>query len=147
VRPLASAVVISLAAALLAGCGGGTPSMPAGCTQGPLAVQRALRAAPAPVKVGGTPISHCFTRDATSDDLQILGTYLLTAAQGLATRAHAGDRAAALQLGYLVGAAQRGSQHNGVSSELVRRLQAETDVTPDQRQALNVGLRAGLAGG
>jgi hypothetical protein len=144
VRPFAALLVV---AAVLAGCGSQHKSLPAGCTEGPLAIQRALKTAPGPVKVDGTPISGCFTHNATSDDLQILGTYMLAAAQGLADQANAGDRAAALRLGYLVGAAERGSARNGVSGELVRRLQAETDVQPGQRQALNAGLQAGRAGG
>lgn len=132
----------------VAGCGTGrTQRLPAGCIDGPLAFERALSNAPRPVTVGGRRISDCFTRNASSDDVQVVGTYLLTAAQELEDRAQQGDRRAAVSLGYLIGAARRGAQGNGVSSELVRRLEAETSVLGRLQGAYERGVRAGSANG
>jgi hypothetical protein len=133
---------IAAAAALLAGCGADkSESLPAACTEGPDAVVKALAKAPAPVTIEGTPISQCFNRDASGDDVQIVGTNLLAAAQQLS------DRGQALQLGYLVGAARRGTERNGLGGEIVRRLEAETTAAGGDRAAYERGLRAGLAQG
>lgn len=102
---------------------------------------KALGKAPAPVTVDGTPISRCFNRDASGDDIQIVGTMLLAAAQQLS------DQGRALQLGYLVGAARRGAERNGLGDEIVRRLEAEADVAHSARADYERGLRAGLAQG
>jgi hypothetical protein len=131
---------------VLAGCGS-SAKLPAGCNQGPDAIVKALGKAPAAVAIDGTPISGCFTRNASSDNVQIVGTNLLGAAEQLGDRARAGDPKAALQLGYLIGAAQRGSRRNGLGDELVRRLDAETTVAATGQAAYARGLRAGEAGG
>lgn len=134
--------------AVLAGCGStSAEKLPAACINGPGIVMKALHAAPGAVTLDGTPISRCFPRDATGDDLQIVGTNLLAAAQQLGDRARAGDATAALRLGYLFGAAQRGSKRNGLGTEIVRRLGAETDGLGRTRGAYERGLRAGLAQG
>ena len=133
---------IAAVAAALAGCGSDkSESLPAACTEGPDVVVRALAKAPAPVTIDGTPISECFNRDATSDDVQIVGTNLLGAAQQLV------DRNQALQLGYLIGAARRGAKRNGLGDEIVRRLEAEATVDAAQRANYDRGLRAGAATG
>jgi hypothetical protein len=134
---------------VLAGCGGGgSASLPQACTQGSAAIMKALGSAPGAVSIGGsTPISHCFVRNASGDDVQILGTFLLPVAQQLGDRARAGDRQAALRLGYLIGAARRGVKSTGIGSEMVRRLEAEATIAPAQRPAYDRGLRAGLAEG
>jgi hypothetical protein len=133
---------IAAVAAVLAGCGGDrSESLPAACTEGPEAVVKALAKAPGAVTLDGTPISHCFNRDANGDDVQIVGTSLLAAAQQLA------DRGDALQLGYLVGAARRGAKRNGLGAELVRRLEAEASNLGTRQAAYRRGLRAGLAQG
>jgi hypothetical protein len=134
--------LILVGIALLAGCGSnGTESLPAACTNGPGAVEKALAKAPAAVTIDGTPISRCFNRDAAGQDVQIVGTNLLAAAQKLA------DSGQAVQLGYLVGAAKRGSQRNGLGQELVRRLEAEAPAAGPRREEYRRGLRAGLATG
>src|SRR4051794_8307458 len=93
---------------LLAGCGGDKwQSLPAACTEGPEAIHKPLANAPAAVTLQGTPISTCFNRNAKGDDVQIVGGFLLAAAQQLGDEARAGDDRAALRLGYLVGAAQK----------------------------------------
>ena len=133
---------IAATLALLAGCGGDkSESLPAACTNGPDAVVKALAKAPAHVTIDGTPISECFNRDASGDDVQIVGTNLLAAAQQLS------DRGQALQLGYLIGAARRGAKRNGLGAEIVRRLEAESAALGRCRAAYTSGLRAGLAQG
>jgi hypothetical protein len=133
---------------LLAGCGGGqTQALPAACKDGPAAITKALTRAPGAVTMQGTPISDCFTKDANGDDVQIVGGFLLAAAQELGDRARAGDQKAALQLGYLVGAARRGAKRNGLGAEIVRRLEAETTIGAAGQAAYDRGLRAGSAGG
>jgi hypothetical protein len=136
-------------AAALAGCGGsGSEKLPAACIQGPGAVLKALADAPGDVNIDGVRISQCFNRDAGGTDEQILGTNLLSAAQQLGDRAASdpeGD--AALQLGYLIGAAQRGARRNGLAAELVRRLRQEQGSLPARSAAFRRGQRAGLAKG
>jgi hypothetical protein len=133
---------------VLAGCGGGADvTLPQACIQGPGAVLKALAKAPGRVAIQGTPISGCFSREATGDDEQIVGTNLLAAAQELNDRATTGDATAALQLGYLIGAAERGAKHSGVADELVRRLQDETTVARSARDAYTRGHDAGASQG
>jgi hypothetical protein len=133
---------IAVGLALLAGCGSDkSESLPAACTGGPDAVVKALAKAPAPVTIDGTPISHCFNVDASSDDVQIVGTNLLAAAQQLA------DKGEALKLGYLIGAARRGAKRNGLGDEIVRRLEAESSAVSAGDAAFERGLRAGLTQG
>jgi hypothetical protein len=139
-----------LAAVVVAGCGHDKDErLPAACTKGPLAVVQALDKAPAQVTLGGTPISQCFNRGASGDDVQILGTILLAAAQQLGDHAQQRQPGAALKLGYLVGAAKRGNKrNNGVADELVRRLEAESaGVSAAQRADYARGLKAGAAQG
>jgi hypothetical protein len=134
--------LILLALAVLAGCGSsGSEKMPAACIAGPGPFLKALAKAPAAVTVGGTPISHCFTRDAGGTDEQILGTNLLAAAQQLS------DAGRSLELGYLIGAARRGAKRNGLAVELIRRLEQEPTAAAIASAAYQRGLRAGLTTG
>jgi hypothetical protein len=143
------AIAIATAAFLLTGCGSNKPeSLPAACTGGPTAILKALASAPRAVTLGGTtPISHCFNRNASGGDTQVVGTFLLSVAQQLGDKARRGDDHAALQLGYLVGATQRGSKRNGLGAEIVRRLQVETDGLRAGRSAYRRGLLAGRTRG
>jgi hypothetical protein len=143
VRIAATAIL----AVALAGCGSGSAKPPEACMGDSAALLRALASAPAQVRVGGKPISDCFTRNQDGDSLQALSTGLLGAAQTLGDRARGGNKQAALELGYLIGAATRGAQHTGVAGEVVRRLRAETAVGATRQAAYDRGLRAGLAGG
>jgi hypothetical protein len=145
----AAAILVVLVA--LAGCGGDdgpihVTNLPHECAGDFGGLVKALGAAPGRVLVSGEPISACFTLSEDATDLQELGTSLLTAAQLLGDRA-ASDPDAALQLGYLIGAARRGSQHNGVAAELVRRLEGETGRLGANTSAYRRGLRAGLTQG
>jgi hypothetical protein len=141
-RPLVVLTVL-----LLAGCGSsGDEELPAACTGGPDPIARALEGAPGRVAVAGVPISRCFNRDASADDVQIMGQGMLVAAQRLGDAAAADpDGPAALKLGYLLGAARRGARRSGVHAELVRRLEQEQG---DLHSAeFRRGRRAGLAKG
>jgi hypothetical protein len=136
-------------AAALAGCGSNSSErLPAACIKGPGPVLTALAGAPGHVSIDGVRISQCFNRDAGGTDEQILGTNLLSAAQQLGDRAASdpeGD--AALQLGYLIGAAQRGARRNGLAAELIRRLKQEQGSLPARSAAFRRGRQAGLAKG
>jgi hypothetical protein len=135
--------------AVLAGCGGhGGEKLPASCSEGPEAVLKALAAAPAAVRLDGVAISHCFNRNASADDVQIVGSSLVPAAQQLGDRAAAQPEGpAALQLGYLLAAARRGAARNGLADDLVRRLEQEEGSLPGRSRAFERGLRAGSATG
>jgi hypothetical protein len=144
VRLLAGIAVL----VVVAGCGSGkSDSLPGACTEGPAAITNALTKAPSVVTMQGTPISRCFTRDASGDDMQIVGGFLLAVAQQLGDRARSGDQQAALQLGYLIGSARRGVNRSGQGTEIVRRLEAETSDLGNSRAAYQRGLRAGRAQG
>ena len=134
---------------LLAGCGHNkTEKLPAACSDGPLAYAQALQKAPGEVLIEHqTPISRCFNRNASGDDIQIVGTDMVAAAQRLHDDAQQGKPGAALQLGYLIGAAERGAKRSGLGDELVRRLEAETTGLGSARPDYQRGLRAGLARG
>ena len=114
-------------------------------------VERALEAAPGEVRLeGGVRISACIRTARSDGELQNVGGVLTGAAEALELRA-ASDATAALQLGYLVGAARRGaSRENGIQAELVRRLERSAALdapTPEARTALRRGMAAGEARG
>jgi hypothetical protein len=135
------ATILAALTLLAAGCGSDkSEALPRACTEGPGAIVKALAAAPRAVTVDGTPISRCFNVDASGDDIQIVGTNLLAAAQQLA------DSGRALELGYLIGASERGAKRNGLGAEIVRRLEQESSAV-GARDDYQRGLRAGLAQG
>jgi hypothetical protein len=144
---LRSLAIFLLAGACLlpAGCGDDRQHPAAACTNGPESILTALRKAPAPVKLGGQPISHCLTKGSSGDDVQLVGAAWVQAAGTLAdraaTRVNGPD---ALRLGYLVGAAELGATRTpGIHSELVRRLQQEAAPFVGHSRALARGRRAG----
>ncbi|HEX8122974.1 MAG TPA: hypothetical protein VF549_17120 [Solirubrobacteraceae bacterium] len=144
----------ALIAILLAPCAGcadveTAPLAPA-CTDGPQHVERALRAAPRAVRLAdGTPLSDCVGHAITDSDLQNVGLVFTEAAEELEGRAPREPRAA-LQLGYLIGAARRGAPgDSSIQAELVHRLErsAAVDMPPAAEDALAEGMRAGERGG
>jgi hypothetical protein len=92
----------------------------------------------------GTPLSGCVAAARDIGELQSFGYIVTRVADRLAERG-AADAGAALRLGYLIGAARRGSAHSqGVSDELVHRLEVSARRLPDRAQpALERGLGAG----
>jgi hypothetical protein len=142
-------------AALAGGCQDeGAPALSPGCTDEPSTVVRALSAAPGAVTLAdGTPLSRCL-RDADGDaDLQNVGATFSRAAEDLELVAMRGDERAALQLGYLVGAARKGAATaSGIADELVRRLErsaaaVDGGTAPRAADAVQRGLAAGEARG
>jgi hypothetical protein len=136
-RRSAAATAIALAAALLAaGCGAPDDSTPVACLEGAGAYLHALTAAPGKVELSGsTPISDCLAENQAGGDLATVGGTMLTAATKLNAAARANPGAAAnLQLGYLLGAAQRGADGTeGIHDELLRRLSAAARYSPENR--------------
>ena len=132
----AGAALAFLVLAALAGCGSTDSSTPVGCLEGSGAYLAALKEAPGEVKLGGeTAISECLAENQAGGDLAAVGTAML----GATTRLNAEARerpggAANLQLGYLLGAAERGAEGTeGIHAELVRRLTAAARYSPDNR--------------
>jgi hypothetical protein len=131
------AIVFAAAACLIAaGCGEPSDSTPVACLEGTGAYVQALGAAPGVVKLQGeTLISECLAENQQGGDLATVGTALVAAATRLNAEARAepgGD--ANLQLGYLLGAAERGAEGtNGIHTDLIRRLSAAARYSPDNR--------------
>ena len=141
--------VAVLVVPVLWGCGGSDSSdgVPVACVESSAAIERALAAAPDEVTLGdGTRLSQCVAQASSDADLQTFGGLATAVAERLEQRA-AADTAAALQLGYLVGATRRGARTtNGVMLELVRRIERSADVPglqPPAEAALLRGVRAG----
>src|SRR4051794_14252689 len=119
-----------------AGCGGQGDSTPVACLEGASAYEKALQDAPSEVLLGdGTPISECLAPNQQAGDLARVGEAIVAAATSLNAAAREDSGAdAALQLGYLLGAAQRGAAASeGIHSDLVRRLTVAARFAPDRR--------------
>jgi hypothetical protein len=144
--PVAVALVL-----VAAGCGENDPPSPL-CTQSSARIERALEQAPKAVRLSdATRLSDCVSHSRSDSELQELGLVFSSAAEHVLLRAQ-NDPRAALQLGYLVGAARRGAERtNGIHAELVRRLEqtaaALDDVSSATSAALERGLKAGHASG
>ena len=145
-RRCAAAILCLLA---FSACSREDESTPAGCLAGDQAVLRALERAPTKVVLEGTSLSACLSDTTDGDALQSVGAAYLDAATALADRAvEEPEGAAALQLGYLIGAVKRseaGAQ--GVGYELGRRLRAEAARVDEGSEAFARGERAGASGG
>jgi hypothetical protein len=132
---IATVLTACLAGLATAGCGGQDDSTPVACLEGTGAYLTALRDAPHPVKVGGeTAISECLAANQTAGDLSTVGVALVEAATRLnaAARAQPGGDAN-LELGYLVGAAERGAaETEGIHADLIRRLTVAARFAPDR---------------
>lgn len=116
-------VVCVLALLALGGCGGRTPP-PQACIEAQSAdVLQALTRAPRGVALAdGTSLSQCVRRTIDDGRLQALGATLTAAAAELARRMRANDDAA-FQLGFLIGAVDRGAQQAaGLQDELANRI-------------------------
>ena len=132
---LASLVPVA-ALALLAGCGKGEPTTPVACFEGSGAYTKALAAAPGEVQVGGeTLISECLADEQDAGELAQVGEALVEAATQLNAEAReepAGP--AALRLGYLLGAAERGAEETeGIHTDLLRRLEVAARFAPGKQ--------------
>jgi hypothetical protein len=121
---------------VLGGCGSPDDSTPVACLEGAPAYLRALQDAPGQVELSATtPISDCLAQNQTGGDLATVGAAMLTAATRLNVEARAEPGGPAnLQLGYLLGAAERGADGTeGIHAELIRRLSAAARYSPDNQ--------------
>jgi hypothetical protein len=152
-RALIAIACACLGALLAAGCGGRDDSTPVACLDGASAYLSALAAAPGEVKLGGeTPIGDCLAQNQKGGDLATVGGALVEAATELNAEARAKPGgAASLQLGYLIGAAQRGADSTeGIHADLIRRLAVAARYAPDRRPlspAFYRAYRSGYAAG
>jgi hypothetical protein len=154
-RPLPIALLASLA--LLVGCGSLDDSTPVACLEGQGTYLAALGDAPGAVELRDeTPISDCLAENQSGGDLANVGAAMLAATTKLNAEARAEPGGAAnLQLGYLLGAAQRGADGTeGIHAELIRRLSAAARYSPGNRplpapfrQAYREGFDAGQTRG
>lgn len=146
----ASAFLVALA--LVIGCGDSDDSTPVACLEGAGAYERALSAAPDEVLLEGeTLISECLARNQSSGDLTRVGEALIETATKLNAEAREAGGDAAVQLGYLLGAVQRGSEESeGIHSDLVRRLTVAARYAPGKQplsQEFLAGYREGFDAG
>jgi len=146
-----SATVAGLAAALLAsGCGVQATPISAGCTGEPAIVMAALATAPGAVAlVDGSRLSQCISDGTDDAELQNVGITFHNTAEDLRVKAREGaDAAAAVQLGYLVGATRRGAKRtNGVMLELQRRIELVGGRLQDESPALAADVDRGVNAG
>lgn len=121
------ALLVATVLALASACSSGSESFPVACQDSPDAFARALTAAPRPVLVDGTRISSCFARRSDPGSIETLASTLIAVDAALADRARlAPSSHAAVELGYLLGAARRGAARTeGIHLELLRRLRQE----------------------
>ena len=141
----------------LAACGEVKDDTPVACLEGAGPYLKALHGAPKRVELrGGVPISGCLVENQDGGDLAGVGQAMLEAATGLNAEAWAEPGGEAnLELGYLIGAAQRGADDTeGIHTDLLRRLTAAASYSPDNRplpaeftRAYREGFDAGHAGG
>jgi hypothetical protein len=119
----AFAACAALVTLLLAGCGSEpNQEAPAACLTTSEGYLRALERAPGEVKLAGsTPISSCLVPAQDGGQLANIGQQMIIAATKLNAEARRdpGGRAA-VELGYLLGAASKGA--DAIHTDLVRRL-------------------------
>lgn len=152
-RRLSLIATLGLLAQVTTGCGGTSDTTPVACLDGPGAYVAALGDAPGEVSLSGeVPISDCLVENQQGGDLATVGGTMVAVATKLNAQARAepGD-SANLQLGYLLGAAQRGAERtDGIHAELLRRLAAAARYSPDNRPlppAFYRAYRSGYAAG
>jgi hypothetical protein len=131
-----SALALALIAIVAgtAGCGATSDSTPVACREGTGPYLTALKGAPGAVELpDGTPLSDCLVENQQAGDLATVGGALVTVATRLNAEARAEPGGAAnLQLGYLLGAAERDAEGtSGIHADLIRRLTAAARYSPD----------------
>ena len=147
--PRTALALLAACGLALAGCGSDEEGVPGPCTEGEAAFRTALRAAPAPVRIQGVPLSDCLSATAEPENLQLVGGTFGETAAGLAAAARERPRGrAAVELGYLIGAARHGgADTQGVHAELLRRLEQELGGIDTASPAFRRGVRAGARSG
>jgi hypothetical protein len=143
-----------IAVSSLAGCSSSEDEdAPAACLGDAGAYLAALQAAPGEVRLEGeTPISDCLTPDQEGGQLAAIGQQMIAAATTLnATAQEDPGGPASLQLGYLLGAVEKGSE--GIHADLGRRLDTAARYSPDGllpasfERTFGPGYAAGLESG
>jgi hypothetical protein len=128
---IAAAMAIALTA-LCAGCSSAEDEdqAPAACLTTSDAYIKALAPAPGEVRLeGDTPISDCLVPNQGGGELGQIGRQMIVAATKLNGEARTDPTGpAAVQLGYLIGAVQRGE--DSIHADLVRRLNAAARFSP-----------------
>jgi hypothetical protein len=127
------AIVLTCLLALAGGCGNQDDTTPVACLQGKEIYLAALEGAPGAVKLAGdTPISECLAENQQGGELATVGEALVETATELNGEARGVPASpAALRLGYLVGAAQRGADSTeGIHADLLRRLTVAARYAP-----------------
>lgn len=152
-----SVTALIVLSALVAGCGSAKDSStPVACLDGQDIYLAALAKAPGAVRLAGeTPISDCLAENQSGGDLASVGEAMVETATLLNGEARAEpDGPAALRLGYLIGAAERGAaETEGIHSDLIRRLavaaqfSGEDVPSPSFESAYREGFDAGRARG
>ena len=152
-RTRTAVILVFSAALLVAGCGKQEDSTPVACLQGKEIYLAALADAPRSVKLAGdTPISECLAENQPGGELATVGEALVETATELNGEARdVPTGSAALQLGYLIGAAQRGADSTeGIHADLLRRLTVAARYAPGRdplspafRSAYREGFDAG----
>lgn len=155
-RFFAASLLACFAAAAL-GCGDKDDSTPVACLEGTATYEKALADAPGEVLLeGATPISACFVRNQSTGDLTRVGEATIAAATELNAGAlQEPGGPANLQLGYLVGAAERGAEESeGIHADLIRRLIVAARFAPGKEplpeeflETYREGFDAGRSGG
>jgi len=123
----ASALVALVCLIVVAGCGNASDSTPTACLEGSSFYLHKGQ--------DGVLISECLPPNQKPGDLATVGLAMLRATTKLNAEARARPGGAAnLQLGYLLGAAERGAEGTeGIHEELIRRLTAAARYSPDNR--------------
>jgi hypothetical protein len=157
VRFAASALLAAVCLIVATGCGSQNDSTPVACLEGAGAYEKALREAPGGVLLSGeTPISDCLTQNQSGGDLARVGEAMVETATTLNAKAREEEGGqAAVELGYLLGAAQRGAEDSeGIHTDLVRRLTVAARFAPGKEplspqflSAYREGFDAGHSGG
>jgi hypothetical protein len=152
------AIIAAGCAAVLGACGSDDPpETPSACLAPAGAYLRALEVAPDAVRLDGTtPISDCLVEEQAAGPLTEVGGSIVEGATQLNQRALSGDRGAAAELGYLVGAVEQGaSETGGIHRDLVLRVQSAASfagasgrgLDPDAQREYDHGFSAGRAAG
>lgn len=133
--PIRGPILLACLAALaLAGCGESRDSeTPVSCLEGAEAYERALARAPGAVRLGGeTPLEDCLAENQNGGDLGAVGEAMVETATALNAEARQDPGGqATLELGYLIGAAERGAEETeGIHTDLIRRLVVAARFTP-----------------
>jgi hypothetical protein len=138
---------VLIAGLAVVGCGDHRGPVASTCTSGADTILASLRRAPGPASLpDGTLLSECVSHAISDAQLQNVGSSFIAAGDDLVRRAPTDD-GAAMQLGYLAGAAERGaSQTEGIARELVDRLDrfvGDGSLPPPRRAAFDRGRAAG----